>query len=118
MHEMYPVPVIADRGVTVCPVRVLFVSSECYPLVKTGGLADVVAALPRALGRLGHDVTVITPRYRGVTDGPVAGQVTVEVAGRHLHGALMEAPDDGRGAIKRRPRVLLLDCPEIGRAHV
>ena len=94
-------------------LRILMVASEAQPFSKTGGLADVVAALPRALGRLGHDVTVITPRYRGVTDGPVAGQVTVEVAGRHLHGALMEAPDDGRGAIKRRPRVLLLDCPEL-----
>ena len=46
MDEMYPVPVAADRGVTVCAVKVLFVSSECYPLVKTGGLADVIATLP------------------------------------------------------------------------
>lgn len=47
-------------------LRVLFVASECYPLVKTGGLADVVGALPLALGRLGLDVKVMLPAYPGV----------------------------------------------------
>ena len=47
------------------------IASEAQPFSKTGGLADVATALPKALGRLGHDVTLITPRYRGVTDGPV-----------------------------------------------
>ena len=42
------------------------VSAECEPFAKTGGLADVVDALSRALGRLGHDVDVYLPRYRGV----------------------------------------------------
>jgi len=40
------------------------VSSECEPFAKTGGLADVVDALARALGELGHDVDVYLPRYR------------------------------------------------------
>src|SRR5215213_11503646 len=42
------------------------VASECEPFAKTGGLADVVDALSRALGRLGHNVDVYLPRYRGV----------------------------------------------------
>jgi len=43
------------------------VASEVSPWAKTGGLADVAAALPAALTRLGHAVTVVFPRYRGTT---------------------------------------------------
>jgi len=42
------------------------VASECEPYAKTGGLADVVDALSRALGQLGHEVDVYLPRYSGV----------------------------------------------------
>src|SRR6188474_592197 len=42
------------------------VASECEPYAKTGGLADVVDALSRALGRLGHEVDVYLPNYRGL----------------------------------------------------
>ena len=42
------------------------VASEAHPYAKTGGLAEVAAALPDALGRLGHDVTLVLPRYRGI----------------------------------------------------
>ena len=43
---------------------VAFIGSECYPFVKTGGLGDVMYALPRALARQNCDVKVILPRYR------------------------------------------------------
>ena len=43
---------------------VAFIGSECYPFVKTGGLGDVMYALPRALSKLNCDVKVILPRYR------------------------------------------------------
>jgi len=43
--------------------RILFVASECEPFAKTGGLADVVSALPRELKRQGHDVRIIIPFY-------------------------------------------------------
>lgn len=46
--------------------RTLFVVSECAPLVKTGGLADVAGALPIALGALGVDARVLLPGYRTV----------------------------------------------------
>src|SRR5437868_4569965 len=45
-------------------MRITFVASECVPYAKTGGLADVVGALPQALASLGHDITVFLPRYK------------------------------------------------------
>jgi starch synthase len=48
------------------PLRVLFATSECAPLVKTGGLGDVSAALPAALRRLGIDARVLLPGYPAV----------------------------------------------------
>jgi starch synthase len=45
-------------------MHIAFVASECVPFSKTGGLADVVGALPRALANLGHEVSVYLPRYR------------------------------------------------------
>ena len=47
-------------------MRILHVASEVAPYSKTGGLADVLGALPRALAALGHEVTVVTPRYRSI----------------------------------------------------
>jgi starch synthase len=45
-------------------MHIVFVASECVPFSKTGGLADVVGALPRALANLGHQVSVYIPRYK------------------------------------------------------
>jgi len=47
-------------------VKIVFVSSECTPYAKTGGLADVAAALPKALQRLGHEVRIIMPLYSSI----------------------------------------------------
>ena len=49
-------------------MHIVFAASECVPFAKTGGLADVVGALPAELVRLGHRVTVYMPRYRGMLD--------------------------------------------------
>ncbi len=48
-------------------LKVLFAASECVPFAKTGGLADVVGALPLSLCKMGVDVRVIMPLYRDVT---------------------------------------------------
>jgi len=45
-------------------MHIAFAASECVPFSKTGGLADVVGALPRALAAAGHQVSVYLPRYR------------------------------------------------------
>src|SRR5438477_4581099 len=45
-------------------MHIAFVASECVPFSKTGGLADVVGALPRALAAAGHEVSVYIPHYR------------------------------------------------------
>ena len=53
-------------------MRVLFVSSEIYPLIKTGGLADVSGALPQALNQLKVDVRLLLPAYKGLLERCVA----------------------------------------------
>jgi starch synthase len=56
-------------------MRVLMVTSEAMPFAKTGGLADVLGALPAALVRLGHEVDVVMPRYRGIVPEQPLGTV-------------------------------------------
>jgi len=48
-------------------MRILLVSSEVHPYSKTGGLADMTGAMGKALARAGHQVGVVTPLYRGIT---------------------------------------------------
>jgi starch synthase len=45
------------------PLNILLIASEVVPFAKTGGLADVAGALPKALKAMGHDVRVVMPRY-------------------------------------------------------
>jgi starch synthase len=49
-------------------MKLLLASSELHPFSKSGGLADMVAALAKALGRAGHRVGVVTPLYRGIRE--------------------------------------------------
>lgn len=72
-------------------MRILMVASEVSPFAKTGGLADVLAALPPALGRLGHTVDIVLPRFRGVPAGAPLGAVRV-----HMGGQVREALVEGR----------------------
>jgi len=60
-------------------IRILSVASECAPLVKTGGLADVVGALPGALRPLGCDMRVLLPGYRAVMGRIKKPQVVAEI---------------------------------------
>ncbi len=50
------------------PLNILLVSSEVEPFAKTGGLADVSSALPKALKELGHEVRIMMPRYRFISE--------------------------------------------------
>ncbi len=58
------------------------VASEAHPYAKTGGLAEVTAALPDALGRLGHRVTLVLPRYRGIDIAGTQARPAVVELGR------------------------------------
>ncbi len=48
--------------------KILFVSSEVVPFVKTGGLADVSSALPQMLSEMGHEVRIVVPKYGAVDE--------------------------------------------------
>jgi starch synthase len=78
-------------------MRVLFAASECWPLIKTGGLADVAYALPLALTRSGVDVRVVIPGYRGLAARLEAAQpiLTLNIRGqsfRIVEGRLPGSP--------------------------
>lgn len=86
---------------------VLMIASEALPFSKTGGLADVMGALPSAVARLGWQVTLAVPRYRGVTAGTLIERVPLDVGGYHASvGLYEEAIADGVTA-------LLVDEPDL-----
>lgn len=72
-------------------MRVLFAASECWPLIKTGGLADVAYALPLALTRLGAEVRVVLPAYRGLLDRVEGAQLRCRLDIRGQSFGVVEA---------------------------
>jgi starch synthase len=85
-------------------MRILMVASEAAPFAKTGGLADVLGALPRALARLGHRVDVVMPRYRGIRAGNSLARLTVPLGGQIADATVYGVVDDGT-------RMLFVDHP-------
>ena len=96
-------------------MRILTVVSEAVPFAKTGGLADVIGALPLALSRLGHHVDVVMPRYRGITAGVRAGSVTVRLGGQVANANIWIAgdrgPDLSAPQTQGRVRTIFIDHP-------
>jgi starch synthase len=88
-------------------VGVLMVASEALPFSKTGGLADVLGALPVALGRLGHRVTVVTPKYRAVHAQGTARTIQVGGLGGSAATQVIEQP------LAPNVRGVLVDRPEL-----
>jgi len=74
-------------------VRIVIAASECTPYSKTGGLADVVGALPPALANLGHQVSVFVPRYRQTRPGnpaTVIASITVPFDDRYRFCSVLD----------------------------
>jgi starch synthase len=74
------------------------VSAEASPWAKTGGLADVVGALPEALARIGHAVAVVIPLYQGVKNAPTKAAIEglrIPLAGRIYETAIRELRASG-----------------------
>src|ERR1700690_879517 len=87
-------------------MRILFVASEALPYTKTGGLADVIEALPKALVKLGHEVAVFLPRYRGVKSSSVViPSLTIP------QGPRLRFPAITNGSVVRGVRYFFLDDP-------
>ncbi len=106
-------------------LKIALVSSEVAPFAKTGGLADVVAALARALHRAGHDVRVFLPLYGKLSGGPygfrpVKGltEKTLDFPGGKVQYAVQTSPlpDSTPDAGLNRGKTLeveFIDAPEL-----
>ena len=82
------------------PLKVLLAAAECAPLSKTGGLADVIGALPKSLKKLGVDCRVITPFHRVTKNAYVSQtehlfQFYVDLGWRHEYVGVEKLELDG-----------------------
>ncbi len=98
------------------PLRVCFCTSEAVPFAKTGGLADVAGALPRALADAGCDVRVVLPGYRTIDRGKFEfrplGRALVPLGPTHTDVRFLE----GRLPGTRVPVYLVANDALFGRA--
>lgn len=92
-------------------MRVLFAASECVPFVKTGGLADVVASLPKALASLGVDVRIVLPAYREVREQLAATWGDSDIV--KAYDDLFGAPARLRSLRAEGLDLLLIDAPHL-----
>lgn len=89
-------------------LSILCVASECFPLIKTGGLADVVGALPLALTKLGADVTVFLPGFPDVLAGLKEKALIGVVKGFPFPNTQIIG-----GVAANGLNILALDCPDL-----
>lgn len=88
-------------------MNVLFVASECAPFVKTGGLADVIGAVPKALAKIGVSVKILLPAYPAFDAIKAKGEVVMDIADLHGGAArLIAVQAEGLD-------LLLLDAPHL-----
>ena len=97
MKKPDPAAVIPEPRRKIC-----FVGSECFPFIKTGGLGDVMYALPRALNRQNCDVRVIMPRYECIPEifqrqMKFLGEFNMDLCadGREFYVGILESELDG-----------------------
>ena len=89
--------------------RVLFITSELHPLIKTGGLGDVSAALPRALRELNVDVRVLIPGYPSVLAGLRDEQTVAQFAAQPPFPAARLLSSNSPASVP----IFIVDCPAL-----
>ena len=103
----------STRSLTGTSMKVLHVAAECFPLIKTGGLADVVGSLPLAQRRIGIDARVALPGYRGLNGrlefAHTVAAFDLQGFGFNVTEAMLNSVDS---AEERLP-VYLFECPEL-----
>jgi starch synthase len=92
-------------------LRALLCSSEAVPFAKTGGLADVAGALPKALVKLGHDVRLMLPKYGSIDAEKIASESAGPPIEIHLGGKSVRVGIETSDAIPG-VKTYLVDCPE------
>lgn len=97
-------------------MHIVFVAPECAPRVKTGGLGEVLGALPAAIAALGHQVTLFVPMYRcireqlaqeGAEPPAVLESLTLPGPGSNRFARVVD------GGVSSGVRTFLVDCPEL-----
>jgi len=93
-------------------MHIVFAASECAPWAKTGGLADVVSALPKTLAKMGHKVQTFVPYYRqvakAVPNAPVVlPSVTIPFSSYNRFARILD------GGITAGVQIYFVDCPEL-----
>jgi starch synthase len=93
-------------------MHIVYAASECVPFAKTGGLADVVGALPREMARQGHQVTVYLPYYRQVQKHMTERRVAIPsiTIPFHSYNRFVTVLD---GGVRNGVRFYFFDCPEL-----
>jgi starch synthase len=87
---------------------IVMITPEAHPYAHTGGLAEVAAALPEALGRLGHRVTLILPKYRSVETTAASTRAAVLPIGARLVNVTFHIGDARNGVTP-----VFVDIPEL-----
>jgi starch synthase len=94
-------------------MHVIFAASECLPFAKTGGLADVVGALPREIVKLGHTVTVYLPLYarmQPLIEGEPKYAVRSITIPFRYYNRFVGVVD---GGLRNGVQYYFIDCPEL-----
>ncbi|MFN0205806.1 MAG: glycogen synthase [Planctomycetota bacterium] len=97
-------------------MKIAFVAPECDPFVKVGGLADVVASLPRTLRRNGHEVRIYIPRFSSISEEMLESAEavgTVTLRGEDINNT--EMPKSARilKLMSRDIPIFFVECAEL-----
>ncbi|MCK4710911.1 MAG: glycogen/starch synthase, partial [Gammaproteobacteria bacterium] len=88
--------------------KVLYISSEAFPLIKTGGLGDVAGSLPVALQQNGQEMRLLLPAYQSILSKTTDNKVIAEISHFDLQVSILETTLPGT-----KIKTWLVDCPQL-----